>query len=188
MPLAHRGWFHMGIDHWYDPGLDGAVAAWFRRHKGRAMIVEYAFLSRAFLAAPRGTLRLLDTHDILGNRHKRLLAAGLAPDWFFTSPREESRGLRRAHRVLAIQSTEAKHFEAIVGAQRVFTVGHLLDLHEPEDLPPEPSLVYLPRRTASTGMPCTGFWTQSGHRCGRRCLLPTYIWLAPAASTAASKA
>jgi polysaccharide biosynthesis protein PslH len=102
------------------------------------VLVEYAFVSRAFEAFPRARLRLLDTHDSFVDRHLRYARKGLKRGfWFSLRAREENRGLRRAHTVLAIQEEEARLFarqlehDGIVPNPDVEVVSHVLDLDHP---------------------------------------------------------
>jgi glycosyltransferase involved in cell wall biosynthesis len=102
------------------------------------VMVEYAFVSRAFEAFPQARLRLLDTHDSFVDRHLRYARKGLKRGfWFSLRAREENRGLRRAHTVLAIQEEEAQLFTQQLGRDGVAAnpdiavVSHVLDLDHP---------------------------------------------------------
>ena len=128
-----------GVDDWYDPALTPQLAALYRRHRFDAVFVEYVFLSRALEAFPDTVIRVIDTHDRFADRHLHYLKAGKRPQWFSTTPADESAGLARADVVLAIQDNEARQFaQALQGRARVTTVGHLLDLAQsvlPADAP-----------------------------------------------------
>ena len=121
-------WAHTyGLDEWYDPAIDRQVRQAIETHAIDAVMVEYLFFSKALLAVPPGLPRLLDTHDAFGNRHRRLLEAGMAPGWYACTPEVEARGLKRADVVVAIQDAEADYFRTL-GSRPVITVGHLADL------------------------------------------------------------
>jgi glycosyltransferase involved in cell wall biosynthesis len=123
--LLKRGWLHQRIDQLYDRSLDPVLRELQGRHAFDAVLVEYVSFSRALLQFGKKTLKLIDTHDIYADRHKRLLKAGVQPEWFFLSRREERKGLMRADRVMAIQDVEEKFFrELLGGAIPVKTVGH----------------------------------------------------------------
>jgi hypothetical protein len=101
------------------------------------VMVEYAFVSRAFDAFPNAR-RLLDTHDSFVDRHLRYARKGLRRGfWFSLRAREENRGLRRAHTVLAIQQEEARLFaqqldrDGIVPNPGIAVVSHVLELDHP---------------------------------------------------------
>jgi hypothetical protein len=122
-----------GLDDWCPETLVARVAALQRARRYDAVLVNYVWLSRAFLgldggpnggADTPGPLRVLDTHDVFGGRRAVAGAAGLDPSWYFTTPAEEARGLARADLVLAIQAAEAATLRAR-GAPAVLEVGHL---------------------------------------------------------------
>ncbi len=124
-PVAHtRQSFpgHWGLDDWCPDALGEAVAALQARQPFQAVVVNYVWLSRALLAAP-SALRVLDTHDLFGDRHLVARRDGLLPSWYFTSIAEEARGLTRADLVLGIQAEESTELRRR-GAARVLTVGH----------------------------------------------------------------
>ena len=98
------------------------MAALHARQRFQAVVVNYVWLSRALEAAP-DALRLLDTHDLFGDRHLVARRDGLLPSWYFTSLAEEARGLARADVVLGIQGEESAELRRR-GAHRVMTVGH----------------------------------------------------------------
>lgn len=122
--------FMWSLDDWYDERLTPALRALHDTHRFDAVFVEYVFMSKAFEAFPKECLRVLDTHDCFGMRHRAFLAAGLRPQWFSTTLAEEEQGFRRAHAVLAIQPVEAEKFSQRLGAgdTRVLQVGHLIEL------------------------------------------------------------
>lgn len=133
------------LDEYYDSGLTPQIAALCARERFDAAIVEYVFMSKAFDAVAPGTVRILDTHDRFALRHRNFLQAGQAPQWFSTSVAEETEGLRRAHYVLAIQEQEAAAFAEQLGsdADRVLTVGHLVDVQESSAQGTAPGAVFL---------------------------------------------
>ncbi|WP_135466270.1 glycosyltransferase family protein [Crenalkalicoccus roseus] len=111
-----------GLDDWCPEGLVERVAVLQRRRRYDAVVVNYVWMSRALEGAGEA-LRILDTHDVFGDRHHAARAEGLDPSWFFTTPEEEARGLARAELVLAIQAEEAAVLRAR-GARAVLTLGH----------------------------------------------------------------
>ncbi len=124
--LAERGLISYSVDQWYNDRLDARLAG-LAGEPWDAVICNYVFLSRALLPFRGRALTILDTHDVYANRHKMLMGCGLKPQWFFTSPVEETKGLRRADRVLAIQENEAAVFrQQLRGRGDVRVVGHLI--------------------------------------------------------------
>ena len=124
MNLAPRAEGYHRLDDWYEPKAGAAAAALHARHRYAAVIANYVWFSGVLEAFDDGTLRVLDTHDVFGGRDHVFRAAGLAPEWFWTTPAEEARGLARADLVLAIQDEEAAVFRAL-GHGSVLVLGHL---------------------------------------------------------------
>lgn len=122
--------FMRGLDEWFDDGLTPQLQALQAQHKFEAVCVEYVFMSKALESFPPDVLKLLDTHDCFGMRHRRYLEAGKKPQWFSTSNDDEVRGFQRANAVIAIQESEASVFRQRLGAgsrTSVIEVGHLLE-------------------------------------------------------------
>ncbi|WP_159997730.1 glycosyltransferase family 4 protein [Roseomonas sp. 18066] len=113
-----------GIDDWFPPGLEAAIAGLAQEEIYHLVLVEYVFLSRALELFPAGTLKVIDTHDVFAHRDRRLRAIGLEPSFFYTTPEEEGRGLDRADLVLAIQDAEREELEERTRAL-VVTLGHV---------------------------------------------------------------
>ena len=116
-----------GLDECYDPAIDTAIDTLDGRVGFDAVIVEYVFMSRALLRFRNDVLKVIDTHDVFANRHRQFLRNNQPPAWFSFSPRDEAKGLNRAHTVLAIQPDEAADFRARI-ARPVVTVGHAVAL------------------------------------------------------------
>ncbi|CAL1240545.1 glycosyltransferase [Candidatus Methylocalor cossyra] len=115
---------HYAIDDWYDPRAGELVAELHRRWRYQAVVVNYVWFSAVLEALPNDVLKLIDTHDVFGDRHLRAIEAGMRPEWFYTSIAEEARGLRRADIVVAIQDQEQRYFESL-GLARVETIGFI---------------------------------------------------------------
>jgi hypothetical protein len=113
---------HWGLDDWCPEALCQAVAAVQASGGFQAVVVNYVWLSRVLEAVP-GALRVLDMHDLFGDRHLVARRDGLLPSWYFTSIAEEARGLARADLVLGIQHEESAELRRR-GARQVMTVGH----------------------------------------------------------------
>jgi glycosyltransferase involved in cell wall biosynthesis len=113
---------HWGIDDWCPTELCERVAAQARMRRYDAIVVNYVWMSR-ILDGIDGILKVIDTHDLFGDRATVAMEQGLEPRWFFTSVAEEARGYARADAVLAIQN----HEEGLIRdrfAGSVMTVGH----------------------------------------------------------------
>ncbi len=124
-PVARAGmpgvW---ALDDWCPAFLADRVSRLHRRGRHDAVLVHYIWMSRALEGVEGGALRVLDTHDLFGDRHLAARAQGLDPSWFFTTREEEARGLARADLVLAIQEAEAAVLRGRSAAP-VLTLGHM---------------------------------------------------------------
>lgn len=141
--LGAEAQYLYGVDEWYDPAVDTFVRDLARKHGFNAVIAEYVFFSRVLDCFGGAVLKLLDTHDVFTDRHRRYLAQGKRPLWFSTSRREEARGLDRADIVIAIQENEARYFREITH-RRVITVGHIVPLEKAQwDEAETPGMLYV---------------------------------------------
>jgi glycosyltransferase involved in cell wall biosynthesis len=114
------------LDDWYDPRLGRCARELHARWRFDAVLVNYVWMSGVLDALPDDLVKIVDTHDVFGDRHKTFIDVGLKPEWFYTTPTQERLGLSRADIVIAIQDREAEHFRALLGSSptRVTTVGH----------------------------------------------------------------
>jgi hypothetical protein len=104
---------HHGIDEWWDPAI-GTMLTWlFDTQHFDVLIVNYTWLSKAFDYAPRGVLKVLDTHDRFSGRREMLEAHGIAPEYFYTTEDQEAIALDRADVVWAIKGQEAEFFRGL---------------------------------------------------------------------------
>jgi hypothetical protein len=112
------------IDDWYDPAVSELARALQRRWRFSAVIANYVWFGAVLDAFGRDVVKILDTHDVFANRDRRMIEAGLKPEWFYTRPAEEARGLARADIVLAIQDEEAETLRGL-GHRDVRALGHI---------------------------------------------------------------
>jgi hypothetical protein len=125
-----------GIDDWCPPELPARLATLQRARRYDAVLVNYVWLSAA-LEGAGDAFRILDTHDLFGERDAVARAQGIDPSWFFTTIAEEGRGLDRADLVLAIQEEEAGELRRRCGAE-VAVLGHMPPLRFLAGPGPEP--------------------------------------------------
>jgi glycosyltransferase involved in cell wall biosynthesis len=112
------------VDEWFDQELLPQVEELHRREVFDTVLIEYVFLSKLTAVIPQRVRTVIDTHDVMGDRHRHYTNAGLQPTWFATRPQEEIRALNRADAVIAIQEEEAEHLRRHISGE-VFCVGHL---------------------------------------------------------------
>src|SRR6202042_1337708 len=104
-----KGYLH-GIDEWWDSVLETQIKEIFTYRNYDIFVVHNVWLSKAFDFAPRGTLRLLDSHDVFSTRMAYFDASKGAPEFFLTDANSEAHGASRADIVLGIQDNDASWF------------------------------------------------------------------------------
>jgi polysaccharide biosynthesis protein PslH len=115
------------VDEWFDENLTPQVRALQANESFEVVLIEYVFLSKLATHLPANVRTIIDTHDLMGDRHKVYLDAGMNPQWFATSRAEELSALNRANAVIAIQQEEAGRLMGSLSAE-VFCVGHLFGM------------------------------------------------------------
>lgn len=116
-----------GLDDWCRDELCNEIRMKLAARRYDAIIVNYVWMSKV-LEGVDGPLKIIDTHDLFGNRQQVSEEAGIEPRWFFTTCEEEKRGFRRADVVLGIQSEETEAIrERFDGVS--MTVGHPMEPH-----------------------------------------------------------
>jgi glycosyltransferase involved in cell wall biosynthesis len=122
------------VDEWFDDRLLSQLAALQKVEQFDSVLIEYVFLSKLVHAFPERTRTIIDTHDLMGDRHKLYVKAGVPPTWFATSPQQEIKALNRADAVIAIQQHEEEYLKNKISAE-VFCVGHIggLDIQPMSD-------------------------------------------------------
>jgi glycosyltransferase involved in cell wall biosynthesis len=99
------GAFH-SIDEWWDPAIGDFLKWLFARRVFDLVLVNYPFLSKALEYAPARTVKVMDVHDIFTGRKEMLEAAGVAPEFFYTTLDQERIAFDRADIVVAIKESE----------------------------------------------------------------------------------
>ncbi|MDQ4145960.1 MAG: glycosyltransferase [Actinomycetota bacterium] len=88
------------------------------------LIAQFVFLSKCLTAMPDQLVKLLDADNIFSERRQIFSQAGIAYEWFSTTPDEEARALGRADLILAIQEREQKVLERLTPGTPVLLVPH----------------------------------------------------------------
>jgi hypothetical protein len=114
------------LDDWYDPALGTFARRLQAQWRFDAVLVNYVWMSGVLEQLPDMLPKIIDTHDVFGDRQRAFRQLGLAPEWYHTTPAEERRGLLRADLLIAIQPDEGRHFREVLGADgpEVMVVGH----------------------------------------------------------------
>jgi glycosyltransferase involved in cell wall biosynthesis len=111
------------IDDWYEPAVGEFARALTARERYTAVILLYVFQSKILENLEPGVLKILEAQDVFTDRQNLYLRLGMEPTFFYTTKREEAKGLNRADLILAIQDKE-KHFYERICRKPVITVGH----------------------------------------------------------------
>jgi hypothetical protein len=115
---------HWGIDDWCPEELRLAVRKLHLLRGYDAVLVNYVWMSRVLVDLP-GTFKIIDTHDMFGDRHKISIREGMEPRWYFTSLAQEEQGYQRADLLLGIQDEETAFIRSRVRTPAM-TVGHMM--------------------------------------------------------------
>ncbi len=112
------------FDGWYPQGLGERIRALCARYEADVLLCSYVFQSKMLEYIPRYILKVIDTHDKMGNRYEMLRAKGLPLEFFSCTPEEEGAYLRRADVVVARRQEEADYFNAVTGTASAMVVPH----------------------------------------------------------------
>lgn len=117
---------HHLIDDWYDEQLTMCVKKIMSKWRIDACFANYVWYSKWLDHLPYDVPTFIDTHDIFAERHQKLKADGITPQWFSTTKAEEAKGLNRAKTIFAIQGIEADELASRADAT-VEVLGHLIE-------------------------------------------------------------
>lgn len=134
--------YYSGVDDHYGVRLDGAIDGLQKAHRFDAVLAEYIFLTKAFGRFDGSTLKVIDTHDVMTDRHLLFLKEGKTPSWYSTTMAQERKGILRSDVVIAIQDREKAHFERLAPGKKVVSVGHIVPLKEPLNAVPRKKLLF----------------------------------------------
>lgn len=126
---------YFDIDDWYDQRVSILVEKLCLKWKYDVCLVNYVWFSKVLDAVPDNVYKVIDTHDVFGDRHIVAKEAGLEPVWFYTTKALEGYGLNRADLVIAIQDEEAAYFKTITDTT-VEVIGYVTPLQKLQQLAP----------------------------------------------------
>jgi glycosyltransferase involved in cell wall biosynthesis len=115
---------HFRLDDWSSPQLDMFVSWYFETHpRTKASVVNYVFLSSAFLNMPADVVKIIDTHDKFADRQLMYNIYRGEPNFFYVDQADERKGLSRADIIITIQEAEGEYFSSIT-EKPVFLLPH----------------------------------------------------------------
>jgi hypothetical protein len=104
------------LDQWLDDDFEIKVDNLNKKYQFNLCIINYAFLSRAFLYLNRSCTKLLETHDVFTLRNKKLYDFGFRKKtefWYSCTQEDEALALQRADYVLALTDSDRDWFRYI---------------------------------------------------------------------------
>jgi hypothetical protein len=135
--------YYTGVDDHYNLRLDAEIRRLKGIHRFDAVLVEYIFQSKAFLNFGDSTLKIIDTHDVMTDRHMLFLKAGKKPQWYSTSRYQEKKAICRSDVIIAIQDREKEHFHRLAPKKKVVTIGHIVQLENSTTDTPRRKLLFV---------------------------------------------
>lgn len=112
------------LDAWYEDTIHHTVKKVIDTFDIDAVVVNYIMQSKLLEYVPDHILKIIDTHDKFADRHLLFQGTDMPYTWYSVSKEDETKALRRADIVLAIQEEEAAYFRSITDTE-VRTVSHL---------------------------------------------------------------
>jgi GT2 family glycosyltransferase/glycosyltransferase involved in cell wall biosynthesis/polysaccharide pyruvyl transferase WcaK-like protein len=113
------------FDSWYQPGLGEDIRILCEENEIDVVFCSYIFQSKLLDFVPAHVLKVIDTHDKMGDRYKMLRQKGQPLEFFSCSLEEEGRYLRRADVVVARRAEEASYFNSVTGRQSAIVIPHV---------------------------------------------------------------
>jgi FkbM family methyltransferase len=112
------------FDGWYQPGLGENIRLLCQRYDIDVVFCSYVFQSKLLEFVPDHVLKVIDTHDKMGDRYEMLRKNGQPLEFFSCSPEQEGAYLRRADVVVARRAEEAEYFNSVSQRQTAIVIPH----------------------------------------------------------------
>lgn len=123
-----RLFWNQEVDDYFQPGTKREFDALVARLKPSVILIEYVFLSWLVRRTPLNIPVVIDTHDVFSNRNLRISVEGFSGNSISFTPKEELKGLKRAEKIIAIQSNESDFFRQTMSLPRpIYVVGHIVE-------------------------------------------------------------
>ncbi len=113
------------FDGWYENGLGEEIRFLCGIYNIDVVFCSYVFQSKLLEYVPSNILKVIDTHDKMGDRYDMLRKNGLPLEFFSCSPEEEGEYLRRADVVVARREEEARYFNSVTGRYSAIVIPHV---------------------------------------------------------------
>lgn len=116
-------------DGWYQPGLGEDIRLLCEEREIDVVFCSYIFQSKLLDFVPAHILKVIDTHDKMGDRYDMLRKNGQPLEFFSCSPEQERAYLRRADVVVARPAEEAAYFDSVSDRKTAIVIPHVEDPH-----------------------------------------------------------
>jgi GT2 family glycosyltransferase len=113
------------FDGWYEDGLGESIRCLCQRYGIDVVFCSYVFQSKLLEFVPSYILKVIDTHDKMGDRYEMLRKNGQPLEFFSCTPQEEGKYLRRADVVVARREEEASYFDSVTGQHTAVVIPHV---------------------------------------------------------------
>ena len=127
-PLGSNGQ-PIPYDGWYEEGLGERIRLLCSKYDIDIVFCSYIFQSKMLEYVPDYILKVIDTHDKMGDRYEMLRKNGQPLEFFSCTPEEEGTYLRRADVVVARREEEARYFDSVTGRYTAIVVPHVEEPH-----------------------------------------------------------
>ena len=117
------------FDGWYEEGLGERIRLLCAKYDIDIVFCSYIFQSKMLEYVPDYILKVIDTHDKMGDRYEMLRKNGQPLEFFSCTPEEEGAYLRRADVVVARREEEARYFDSVTGRKTAIVVPHVEEPH-----------------------------------------------------------
>ena len=127
LPNTRKLWANgneIPFDGWYEPGLGENIRLLCQRYDIDVVFCSYVFQSKLLEFVPSHVLKVIDTHDKMGDRYEMLRKNGQPLEFFSCTPEQEGAYLRRADVVVARRAEEAAYFNSVSGRQTAIVIPH----------------------------------------------------------------
>src|SRR5262249_14234006 len=117
------------FDGWYEDGLGEHIRVLCARYDIDVVFCSYVFQSKLLEFVPLHVLKVIDTHDKMGDRYEMLRSNGQPLEFFSCTLQEEGAYLRRADVVVARRDEEAHYFDSVTGRKTATVIPYFEDSH-----------------------------------------------------------
>lgn len=113
------------FDGWYEEGLGQHIRVLCDTYDIDVVFCSYIFQSRLLDYVPVHILKVIDTHDKMGDRYEMLRKNGQPLEFFSCTPEEEGGYLRRGDIVVARRAEEAAYFNSVTKRNSAIVIPHV---------------------------------------------------------------